>query len=95
MNERLRQIMLEYVRLYAPTSHINEDELLFHNNEEQLELVHEISGVSAVYTPSTDEIQVITMEDDTPVVKLSATLQEDLDRFELYVSEIKEMLETA
>ena len=91
----MRQIMLEYIRLYSPVSHVNEEELEYRETENLVELIYESAKISAVYIPLTDEIKVINWEEGRPVTKLTALLQEELNRFEIYVNEIKSLLEIA
>ena len=95
MSDRMRQIMLEYIRFYSPVSHVNEEELEYNETENLVELIHEKAMLSVVYIPLTDEIKVINWEEGRPVTKLTAILQEELNRFEIYVNEIKSLLEIA
>ena len=51
MSDRMRQIMLEYIRLYSPVSHVNEEELEYNETENLVELIHEKANIESSVCP--------------------------------------------
>lgn len=93
MRKILKQIMLEYIRLFVPVYPIDEELLEFNETEDKYELYYHKLNLSAEYDAKTDALRVYDWELGEPIVMKTFYLNEDLERSEEYIIRLKEQVE--